>query len=683
MARNKKIMTIAELEARNAQQPNFGKGITVASGFDLGAKAPLDSRLTVKTIEERNAHVTGNRAYEGMLVYVEADKKTYQLIDGSWKPFGFDSEQFEAAVEDTLDSHSTTTALSANQGRVLNEKISAVASDLEALDTEVEGLTTTVENLEQTVQSNKTELEQKITTNSNAIQANTQAITAETSRAEAAEQELAERLDTLEGEDSVVGSVAHSVKTAKEELEAQIDALSSKTTQDIADAKSEAITESKGYTDLKVSEINTASGQLADRVTALESKDLQLEQSISNVDAKADANAQAIAQEKSDRESAITTVTGRVENVENALATETSERQAADTLLQGKIETVDGRVDALEEMVNSIETDWASITDKPFETLGTSLEVSGSTLDVKVDGVTLEKSETGAVKVKDGVFSLEGHNHDELYASKAHEENQEIHLTSEEKVNVGKIPTLVSDVDMLKATVSGASTHIIVETVEELEALKATCNHATIAHVIATNETYILEKDSDSNGNSITPEWIKLSDSDALVSVDWNVINSKPFSTVSEGLTVEGDALKVSTDEATIEIADGKIKVKDGIFADADHDHVIDFNDIINKPVAFTKSYAVENFVDGTEEDAGLVYLVVDHNKNSKNLKVTAVGNDSIERFIGIEYTSENSIKVWSDVKENLTVTVNCLDFTTNEAAILKAIASKTKVSSK
>ena len=29
---------------------NFGKGIPLASGFDLGAKTPLDSRITVQNI---------------------------------------------------------------------------------------------------------------------------------------------------------------------------------------------------------------------------------------------------------------------------------------------------------------------------------------------------------------------------------------------------------------------------------------------------------------------------------------------------------------------------------------------------------------------------------------------------------------------------------------------------------
>lgn len=63
----------------------YGKGITVASGFDLGAKAPLDSRSVVNTIAERDAHVTNNRAYEGMIVYVIEDKKTYQYTGTEWK----------------------------------------------------------------------------------------------------------------------------------------------------------------------------------------------------------------------------------------------------------------------------------------------------------------------------------------------------------------------------------------------------------------------------------------------------------------------------------------------------------------------------------------------------------------------------------------------------------------------
>ena len=74
----------------------YGKGITVASGFDLSAKAPLDTRNVVNTIEERDAHVRGNRAYEGMKVYVLAEKKEYRYNGNDWEEVGgITDEQLE------------------------------------------------------------------------------------------------------------------------------------------------------------------------------------------------------------------------------------------------------------------------------------------------------------------------------------------------------------------------------------------------------------------------------------------------------------------------------------------------------------------------------------------------------------------------------------------------------------
>ena len=66
----------------------FNKGISVVSGFSLGQKAPLDYRYTVATTAERDAHVTNNRAYAGMLVYVEADATIYKYTGTAWVPFG-------------------------------------------------------------------------------------------------------------------------------------------------------------------------------------------------------------------------------------------------------------------------------------------------------------------------------------------------------------------------------------------------------------------------------------------------------------------------------------------------------------------------------------------------------------------------------------------------------------------
>jgi len=76
----------------------FNKGINIVTGFSLGAKAPLDTRYAVATIADRDAHVTNGRAYEGMLVYVEATKIIYRYNGTSWDPFGT-TEATEVTVD--------------------------------------------------------------------------------------------------------------------------------------------------------------------------------------------------------------------------------------------------------------------------------------------------------------------------------------------------------------------------------------------------------------------------------------------------------------------------------------------------------------------------------------------------------------------------------------------------------
>lgn len=66
------------------QERKFGKGISVVSGFDLGAAAPVDSKYTVATKAEMEAHKTGNRVYEGMQVFCEEDKTLYIYKNGEF-----------------------------------------------------------------------------------------------------------------------------------------------------------------------------------------------------------------------------------------------------------------------------------------------------------------------------------------------------------------------------------------------------------------------------------------------------------------------------------------------------------------------------------------------------------------------------------------------------------------------
>ena len=86
----------------------FGKGISVVSGFDLGAKAPVDSRYVVETIQDRNDHVTNNRAYEGMLCYVQEDKTIYRYSGSAWEAFGVTTATTITATGDVKDATVTT-----------------------------------------------------------------------------------------------------------------------------------------------------------------------------------------------------------------------------------------------------------------------------------------------------------------------------------------------------------------------------------------------------------------------------------------------------------------------------------------------------------------------------------------------------------------------------------------------
>ena len=93
----------------------FDKGIKLSSGFSLGAKSPLDTREVVEDISERDALITSNIAYEGMIVYVKIEKKHYKLVDlttPEWKELGSgsggDLSDYQKIDEDTLTTNDKT-----------------------------------------------------------------------------------------------------------------------------------------------------------------------------------------------------------------------------------------------------------------------------------------------------------------------------------------------------------------------------------------------------------------------------------------------------------------------------------------------------------------------------------------------------------------------------------------------
>lgn len=80
----------------------FDTGIKVTGSFSAAGSFPVDGKYVVNTVAERDDHVTQNRAYDGMQVYVKENKKTYQYVIkagvGQWKDF-CDETVYRHAVE--------------------------------------------------------------------------------------------------------------------------------------------------------------------------------------------------------------------------------------------------------------------------------------------------------------------------------------------------------------------------------------------------------------------------------------------------------------------------------------------------------------------------------------------------------------------------------------------------------
>lgn len=116
----------------------FGKGISVGSGFDLGANLPLDNRTVQATLADRDAMPT-IRLVEGLFVYVKENKTAYILKgfdpDGSNRVWETVATGKVVEIIDSLESDRTDAALSAAQGKALKTLVDELkASVAAALD---------------------------------------------------------------------------------------------------------------------------------------------------------------------------------------------------------------------------------------------------------------------------------------------------------------------------------------------------------------------------------------------------------------------------------------------------------------------------------------------------------------------------------------------------------------------
>lgn len=116
----------------------FGKGISVGSGFDLGANLPLDNRTVQATLADRDSMPT-IQLVEGLFVYVKENKTAYILkgfdSDGSNRVWETVATGKVVEIIDSLESDKTDAALSAAQGKALKTLVDELkASVAAALD---------------------------------------------------------------------------------------------------------------------------------------------------------------------------------------------------------------------------------------------------------------------------------------------------------------------------------------------------------------------------------------------------------------------------------------------------------------------------------------------------------------------------------------------------------------------
>lgn len=365
-----------------AQEPNFGKGIQLSAGFDLGAKAPLDSRAIVKTIEERDAHITGNRAYEGMLVYVEADKKTYQLVEGAWKEFGFNQADFNGSFETSI--------------KPLEEKIEAVEERATDLEGRADSLEERVENLEERATNTEAKDEEQdgrldaIESDIEAINDPQTGILAQAKEytdseieklAEACEEareglktELSDKIGAVEEKaDQVVADLAQEVldRTAADEaLQGNIDKVVSDLEAEVERAQEAERQIAADLVQFR-SDLEDADEAIIERVEALEGQTADLEE-IREAIAQ---NTSAIEKEVEDREAAITEVKGEI-SAEEQRAT------AAEEALAGRLDVIEGEgPGSIKAALEAAKADATAKADK-------ALEDAKSYTDAEIEKVT-------------------------------------------------------------------------------------------------------------------------------------------------------------------------------------------------------------------------------------------------------------------------------------------------------
>ena len=504
------------------ENAKYGNGISLAAGFDFGSKAPLDSRLTVATIEERDAHVEGNRAYDGMLVFVEANKITYQYIlgedgIGEWKEFGFNEADFVAHVANDLLTDDEAKALSAAQGVVLKGlidgeierageaeeglqaaidevaelvgelpegtsaktireyvdlKTSGIATDvaLEELNNQVSGLQTSVQEIkgDYLKEEDKTEL--------------SNAIAGEAELARAAEKANADAIKAIS--DNYLKS------TDKEELQGNIDEVATAVellTNGVSAEEVDGVNDLIQYVKDHGTEVTGMKDGIAENKAAIEAevkrsteKDTALEEAIATK-----AEAQALTDEIAAREGAVSglderllaveaqlgdgegSVTEQIDDAKEAAVTEAVEQAAADAETKANKALDDAKTHTAEKIAEEVTARDAAIATAKEEALA-GAETKAKELDAALEETLKAYADskvsgvdlTGIAKNAEDIVALQEAM--ELKAD-ASEVNGKIEALEDEVAKIGTIEDGKTVVELLaeaRAALENADTQV-------------------------------------------------------------------------------------------------------------------------------------------------------------------------------------------------------------------------------
>jgi hypothetical protein len=338
----------------------FGKGIGVAAGFDLGAKKPLDARIAVNTIAERDAHVDNNRAYEGMVVFVDETKKSYQLINGVWVELLKAEQDRLAALEAMLN------------GEGEGAEGGALATLQDNIDAVQDNLDKAVEDIEKAMENEAARVDQKIADD---IAAESALRVAEEQRIEkeykeAIAQEVKDRNAAIDDEkqraEAKEGELAQAITKALQDAKDYADQkdTADKEAQSKFDAAQNSRIDALEAANAEGGAVKKAIDQVAQDLADFEAAQATKEQAQDNKDA---ALQKAIEDEASRADTEEKRIVGLVE-------AEKSAREAADNALDARLDVIEGEG---EGSVKKALADAKAYTDEKIE------EVNGAAEDLK------------------------------------------------------------------------------------------------------------------------------------------------------------------------------------------------------------------------------------------------------------------------------------------------------------